>query len=310
MKYAMDIHKLYEPLEYNINSGGKDILRLTILYIQTLLHNKNNPLTDIIIDDINIAHNTSLIIDDIHDSSIKRRGQLCAYLLFGKPLTLNAGYLKCLSLLNNIDKKYPKLIADYVKDLYIDSFYKGHIGQGLDIYWATNKYTPTISEYLLMIDNKTGIIFNTIAKLCVSSLKLVDKTTEKKNDLLLLMLYIGRFFQIRDDYINLTCPEYWKLKGFCEDLDHNNVSYVLCLYKQIINKPLNTKTKLKTYRILYKSNIFTMAYYILNTYKDKIIAIEKRITGEPIISSYLTEFFSKLYITKALSPKRILKYID
>ena len=122
MKYAMDIHKLYEPLEYNINSGGKDIRRLTILYIQTLLHNKNNPLTDIIIDDINIAHNTSLIIDDIHDSSIKRRGHLCAYLLFGKPLTLNAGYLKCLSLLNNIDKKYPKLIADYVKDLYIDSF--------------------------------------------------------------------------------------------------------------------------------------------------------------------------------------------
>ena len=33
MNYAMDIHKLYEPLEYNINCGGKDIRRLTILYI-------------------------------------------------------------------------------------------------------------------------------------------------------------------------------------------------------------------------------------------------------------------------------------
>ena len=306
----MDINKLYEPLEYNINSGGKDIRRLTILYIQTLLHNPNNPLTDIIINDINIAHNTSLIIDDIHDSSVKRRGQLCAYLLFGKPLTLNAGYLKCLSLLNNIENKYPKLISTYIKDLYIESFYKGHIGQGLDIYWATNKYTPTIPEYLLMIDNKTGIIFNTIAKLCISSLQLVNKSTDNRDDLLLLMLYVGRFFQIRDDYINLTCPEYWKLKGFCEDLDHQNVSYVLCLYKQIFKKHINTKNKLPIYKLLYKTKIFKMVYYILNIYKNKIITVEKRISKSPIISTYLTEFFSKLYINKALSPKKIIKYID
>ena len=306
----MDIHKLYEPLEYNIKSGGKDIRKLTILYIQTLLHNKNNPLTDIIIDDINIAHNTSLIIDDIHDSSIKRRGQLCAYLLFGKPLTLNAGYLKCLSLLNNIDKKYPALIASFTKDLYIDSFYKGHIGQGLDIYWATNKYTPTIPEYLLMIDNKTGIIFNTIAKLCISSLQLTNKTTDKRNELLLLMLYIGRFFQIRDDYINLTCPEYWKLKGFCEDLDHNNVSYVLCMYKHIFNTPIVTNNKLHIYKLLYKTKIFDMVHYSLTQYKNKIIAIEQRITNTPIISTYLTEFFVKLYVNKALPPKLIKKYIN
>ena len=306
----MDINKLYEPLEYNIKGGGKDIRKLTILYIQTLLHNKNNPLTDVIIDDINIAHNTSLIIDDIHDSSLKRRGQLCAYLLFGKPLTLNAGYLKCLSLLNDIDKKYPNSISLYIKNLYINAFYKGHIGQGLDIYWATNKYTPTIPEYLLMIDNKTGIIFNTIAKLCISSLQLTNKTTDKRDELLLLMLYIGRFFQIRDDYINLTCPEYWKLKGFCEDLDHHSVSYVLCLYKQIFKTNINSENKMHVYKLLYKTKIFDMSYYILNNYKHKIIAIEKRITDKKITSTYLTEFFYKLPINKALSPKKIIKYIN
>ena len=306
----MDINKLYEPLDYNIKGGGKDIRKLTILYIQTLLVNKNNPLTNIIIDDINIAHNTSLIIDDIHDSSLKRRGQLCAYLLFGKPLTLNAGYLKCLSLLNNIDNKYPKIISTYIKNLYIDSFYKGHIGQGLDIYWATNKYIPTIPEYLLMIDNKTGIIFNTIAKLCVSSLQLTNKTTDKRDELLLLMLYIGRYFQIRDDYINLTCPEYWSLKGFCEDLDHQNISYVLCIYKYIFKTPIQSKNKLHIYKLLYKTRIFDMVHYILNSYKEKIIAIEQRITNKSIISTYLTEFFSKLYINKALAPRKIIKYID
>ena len=35
-------------------------------------------------------HNASLLIDDIEDLSVKRRGREAAYLKFGIPLTLNA----------------------------------------------------------------------------------------------------------------------------------------------------------------------------------------------------------------------------
>ena len=151
---------------------------------------------------------------------------------FGKPLTLNAGYLKTLQILNDLDKFYPISVIDTIRKLYIDSFYKGHIGQGFDIYWREIKHIPSLEEYIIMIDNKTGIIFNTSVKIC----DLCNSKQTSKNRLskiTILMTYIGRFFQIRDDYINLTCPKYWKLKGFCEDLDNGNVNYVLVILKHI-----------------------------------------------------------------------------
>ena len=130
----MDIHNICEPLNYTINQQGKNIRKDLILYIQSLLGN-TNVYIDQIIKDIDITHNATLIIDDIHDQSLKRRGKTCAYLLFGKPLTLNAGYLKTLQILNELDKFYPVSAIDTIRKLYIDSFYKGHIGQGFDIYW-------------------------------------------------------------------------------------------------------------------------------------------------------------------------------
>lgn len=188
----MDIHNICEPLNYTINQQGKNIRKDLILYIQSLLGN-TNVYIDQIIKDIDITHNATLIIDDIHDQSLKRRGKTCAYLLFGKPLTLNAGYLKTLQILNELDKFYPVLAIDTIRKLYIDSFYKGHIGQGFDIYWREIKHIPSLEEYIIMVDNKTGIIFTTSIKICdLCNNKQAPKIQLDK--ITILMTYIGRFF--------------------------------------------------------------------------------------------------------------------
>ena len=61
---------------------------------------------------------------------------------------------------------------------------------------------------------------------------LIEKTKNiivKKNyDKLRLSLYnFALFFQIRDDYINLTDPMYWKERGFCQDFDEQKISYLV-----------------------------------------------------------------------------------
>lgn len=299
----MDIHNICEPLNYTINQQGKNIRKHLILYIQYLLGN-TNPYIDQIINDINVTHNATLIIDDIHDQSLKRRGKTCAYLLFGKPLTLNAGYLKTLQILNELDKFYPISAIDTIRKLYIDSFYKGHIGQGFDIYWREIKHVPSLEEYIIMVDNKTGIIFNTSVKIC----DLCNSKQASKKQLLkitILMTYIGRFFQIRDDYINLTCPKYWRLKGFCEDLDNGNVNYVLVMLKHLYPNYKLTGSKKKIYKILYKKRIFESVWYILDKYKEKIISLEKNITQSNIITHYLGDFFKKLTFEKPLHYTKI-----
>ena len=65
------------------------------------MKNDNNPVTARIIKDINLLHNSSLVIDDIQDGSLKRRGKDCAHIKYGVPISINAGYLQCFSLLND-----------------------------------------------------------------------------------------------------------------------------------------------------------------------------------------------------------------
>jgi geranylgeranyl diphosphate synthase type 3 len=314
----MGINPLLEPVEYTMKCGGKNTRGLVIKYVQNLLHNDNNRVTSIIIDDINYFHNASLVIDDIQDDSEKRRGQSCAHLVYGTPLALNSAYLKCFQLLMQVDNKYPIEIVNDIKRLYIRSLEHLHIGQGLDIYWTEQKYIPSLEEYLYMIDNKTGILFDLISKLCFETIKItvMRLTEERKEQIKRLMLLIGRFFQIRDDYINLTCPKYWRLKGFCEDFDERKVSYVFTilkkqdeqdtLYQQLCSKDkLTDDDKIEFYAHLYNKQIFHQIYFDLETYKSEIIKTEQELIQNGEQSEFLQMFFKKLEYNLPLEPDKI-----
>jgi geranylgeranyl pyrophosphate synthase len=308
-------YNLFAPVEYTLESGGKNTRELIIKYIQNLLKNDNNPVTDRIIKDINLLHNSSLVIDDIQDGSLKRRGKECAHIKYGVPISINAGYLQCFSLLNDINQNYPKYIHAQVKDIYHKYFALMHIGQGLDIEWTTRKTIPTLDEYNIMMDNKTGSGFLCPIELCIASTS-VDTSTHIKNLSLELGKYIGRFFQIRDDYINLTCPKYWRLKTFCEDFDEKKVSYIFTLLKTIDPKDisyeyldsksiLSKQDKIMLYKNLYDKKILHKTYMILQQYLAKIKEIERKITLSDGTSSFLAELFKKLEISLPIEPNQI-----
>ena len=109
--------------------------------------------------------------------------------------------------------------------IFIEEMRQLYVGQSYDVYWTHNALCPSISEYLKMVDKKTGGLFRMLTRLMVAESPVGGKVTE--DDVYLLSCLIGRFFQIRDDYQNLVSADYAKQKGFAEDLDEGKYSFTL-----------------------------------------------------------------------------------
>jgi ophiobolin F synthase len=113
----------------------------------------------------------------------------------------------------------------------------------------------------------------------------------------LLILLLSRFFQIRDDYMNLQSSGYSGQKGFCEDLDAGKFSYLIvhCLQHRpesrahilgIVRQrpsalgqgvsPLSRETKLHILELLKTAGTFASVRNCLDEMETEIDAgIEK-----------------------------------
>jgi len=166
-----------------------------------------------------------------------------------------------------------------------------------------------------MVDNKTGILFYLISVLCLIS----KDNPVFIDEILLLAKFFGRFYQIRDDYINITNPSYWKNKGFCEDFDEKKCSYIFARLKQLSGNSsifenvckydnLTQENKIEFYTQLYQTKILHQIYFDLDKYKQYIIETERKITKDKS-SEFLNTFFKKLYYNLPIEPKNIKTHL-
>ncbi|KAF9889737.1 hypothetical protein FE257_007043 [Aspergillus nanangensis] len=166
----------------------------------------------------NMLHNASLMLDDLEDGSDLRRGKSSTHTIFGAGQTVNAANYQIIRALEEVQKfgdaESIIIFTEELKNLYI--------GQSLDLYWTNNVICPSVNEYFRMVENKTGGLFRLFGRLMS-----LHSTNPVKADLTSLLNQFGRYFQTRDDYQNLTSPEYTKQKGFCEDLDEGKFSLPL-----------------------------------------------------------------------------------
>jgi geranylgeranyl pyrophosphate synthase len=165
----------------------------------------------------------------------------------------------------------------------IEYIYYVHEGQGMDIYYTNNKVIPTVEEYTKMIVYKTGYGFLMLLEV------LIDKSNnvvmiKNKEILEKILTTFSIFYQIRDDYINLTDPEYWKIKGFCQDLEEGKISYLLVIFSTLcdinlvgdinIIDMMNDKTidgKKKIVLLLNEYKVFDIVYEKLIELRSEIL---------------------------------------
>lgn len=247
---------LRAPFAYieNIPGNNQNMrYRFLVAFNDTFFSIGDQPVLAEIGEVIAIFHNASLLIDDIEDASTLRRGQQCAHLKFGVPLTINCGNLMYFVALQRAITSLPQLyvathgatenfdtahVQGLTNKILVDEMLNLHHGQGLDICWRDNlreilasNALPSIEDYLHMVMNKTGGLFRLLVKLLglfsdqsaegLSS----QHSTFATADLIPLANLLGIIYQIRDDYLNLSDPRYSEMKGLAgEDLVEGKLS--------------------------------------------------------------------------------------
>jgi ophiobolin F synthase len=171
---------------------------------------------------VDLLHNASLILDDIEDNSPLRRGKAATHSIYGYAQSINSANFMIVQAVQSAGKLANKdamhVLLHDVENLFL--------GQSWDLYWKYNLVCPSVDQYLNMVDNKTGCLFRMLVRLMQG-----ESEQGSVFDFDRLTLLFGRYFQVRDDYMNLSSTEYSDQKGFCEDLDEGKFSFpiVHCL---------------------------------------------------------------------------------
>ncbi|CAH2071794.1 unnamed protein product, partial [Iphiclides podalirius] len=283
--------KILMPYTYILQVPGKQIrkkLSMAFNYWLKVGDDKLRAIGEI----VQMLHNSSLLVDDIQDNSILRRGIPVAHSIYGIASTINAAnYAMIIALEKTLELGHPLATTVYTEQLL-----ELHRGQGMEIYWRDNFQCPSEEEYKQMTIKKTGGLF-------MLAIRLMQLFSENKSDFSRLTSILGLYFQIRDDYCNLCLQEYSENKSYCEDLTEGKFSFpivhairsqdsdnqVLHILRQ---RTRDVEVKRYCVALLERLGSFQHtrnALYALDADARKEVA---RLGGNPLLESLLDELLS------------------
>ncbi|KAM8826530.1 farnesyl pyrophosphate synthase [Synchiropus picturatus] len=146
-----------------------------------------------------------LIADDIMDGSVIRRGKPCWYKKDGVGLeAINDSFLveSCIyRLLRKYCRKQPYYV--HLLELFTDTSFLTELGQSLDLMTAPpvdlNKYT--LERYKAIVKYKTAFYSFHLPVAAAMYMAGID-SEEEHNNAKYILLEMGEFFQIQDDYLD------------------------------------------------------------------------------------------------------------
>ncbi|MEM1937551.1 MAG: polyprenyl synthetase family protein [Candidatus Caldarchaeum sp.] len=151
-----------------------------------------------------IIHNATLMVDDVEDSSLLRRGKPCIHHIYGVDIAVNAGnalyYLPVYLLTKRADERK----ACQLLRKYVEMMVRLSLGQTMDIVWHRGLFDDiTEANYLQMASFKTGALSRfsvEIACIYAGRYDLIEVVGDFGEA-------VGTAFQIQDDYLNIFGEE-------------------------------------------------------------------------------------------------------
>eukprot|EP01132_Coremiostelium_polycephalum_P002266 gene2266-2789_t len=256
--------------------------------ISNCCDNSNQSTTTTI--DSKYQHGTSVDqsrVDDIEDNSKLRRGAPVTHSIYGVAQTINSANFVYFLVMDQCNR----LGNSEATSIFIEELIRLHRGQGYDILWRDTNKCPTEDDYMKMVSEKTGGLFRL-------GLRLLQAFSTNKTDYSALVENLGYYYQIRDDYINLSSSDYQKNKSFCEDITEGKFSFPII--HAIHRNPMDTRlsmilkqrtesVEVKQYATEYIKNSGSLEYTktIINEYREKIILQINQLGGNPFLSKMI-----------------------
>ncbi|KAI8126025.1 hypothetical protein FF38_13514 [Lucilia cuprina] len=282
---------LLQPFAYIQQIPGKQFRSQLSLAFNYWLHIPDEKL-QLIGEIVQMLHNSSLLIDDIEDNSILRRGVPVAHSIYGVASTINAAnYVLFLAL-----EKVQQLGHPDATKVYTEQLLELHRGQGMEIYWRDSFTCPSETEYKLMTVRKTGGLF-------MLAIRLMQLFSENKEDFSKLTAILGLYFQIRDDYCNLSLKEYSENKSFAEDLTEGKFGFPVIHAvrtqthdKQVLHilrqRPRDVEVKKYCISLLEKLGSFQYTRQVLESLDKEARTEVNRLGGNPYMDILLNKLLS------------------
>jgi len=155
---------------------------------------------------IEVIHAGSLIVDDIEDKSLERRGAPCLHLLHGLPRALNTGNWMYFWALEMVDQLVlPAATQDELRRALAGAMYRCHLGQSLDLSVAVGEvprdwvYRTVATSTML----KTGALMELAARLGAVAAR---ASYQREEALARFGRQLGLGLQMLDDFGNLNAP--------------------------------------------------------------------------------------------------------
>ena len=176
-----------------------------------------------------LAHEGSIVIDDVEDAGEVRRGKPALHKVFGVDVAVNAGnflyFVPLLAFLRHEGKVAPERLLRAYR-VYAEEMTAIHYGQATDIAWHKGWGLPDEERYLQMCALKTGTLARLAARLAVA---LAGGSAKQEEAIGRFAESLGIAFQIRDDVLSAS-PEHARFakgKGYGDDVTEGKRSLVV-----------------------------------------------------------------------------------
>ena len=213
---------LYDPIKYFVNSPGKRLRPIIVLFLGDLFNNnvkdsKNGALG------VELLHSFTLVHDDIMDEDELRHNVTTIHEKWDNAhAVLSGDGLGALGplFIGKIQKNTLKILIRY-NEVILEICE----GQAYDMEFE-GRENITVEDYLKMSQKKTGSLF----ELCFEIAALVSKEHENYvNDLKMLGRNLGVIFQIQDDILELISDDIEMGKGTYSDVIRDKKTILNCI---------------------------------------------------------------------------------